>query len=256
MLDDPKMADSAFNIGLAYSTDGVNPFRSGQYTLWPMVVKILNLKPALASRTALLILAGVIHGPKKPKSLQAYQYCLTDELDLGYRGLTCELSGGGAFRFRTKLCLHTCDGPANSAVTNQQGAGALWGCIKCEIEGATTLGRVLYGGVRRYLPPDHRYRTDPAYGNPELRTPPPIRTIEDSRLQAMSEGLAQAIVALAQAAGSKKQKTAVTSNTKVLDNCLIIMGLLSDIYYPYLVVLLSDFDRWSDFFGIIFGLYY
>jgi len=31
---DPVMTDSLFNVLLAYSTDGVNPFRSGQYTLW------------------------------------------------------------------------------------------------------------------------------------------------------------------------------------------------------------------------------
>jgi hypothetical protein len=34
------MGDGSQNIALAYSTDGVNPFRSGQYSMWPLTFKV------------------------------------------------------------------------------------------------------------------------------------------------------------------------------------------------------------------------
>lgn len=178
VLHDPLMVDSIINVVLAYSTDGVNPFRSGQYTMWPLVFKVLNLPPSLASSTSLLILAGIIRGPKKPKSLQAYQLLIADEIEAGRRGLkSTSPDGRRTLWFRTKLILHSCDGPANGMVSNQQVAGAFWGCIKCEIQGYTSLKRVLYGQVRRYLPLGHPYRTDPSFGEEELRGPPAKRTL-------------------------------------------------------------------------------
>ena len=76
----PALRRSAYNVILCLSTDGVNPFRSGQHSCWPIVFKVLNLPPELASRTDLLILAGVVHGPRKPKSFQAYNLLLVDEM--------------------------------------------------------------------------------------------------------------------------------------------------------------------------------
>jgi hypothetical protein len=179
---DANMASSVYNILLAYSTDGVNPFRSGQYTLWPMVMKVLNLPPSSASSTALIILAGVVHGPKKPKSMQAYQLCVADELRAAYDNPVTAVSPDGmqTIRYRVKLLLHSCDGPANGLVSNQQCSGATWGCIKCLLEGKSSLHRMLYGEVRRWLPLDHPYRTDPDFGEPELRAAPARRTLEDA----------------------------------------------------------------------------
>jgi hypothetical protein len=177
------MMSSLFNVLLGYSTDGVNPFRSGQYTLWPLTVKVLNLPPTFASSTPLLILAGVIHGPKKPKSLQAYQLALADEIAVGYRYRFGVRSVDPATKreiwFRTKLALHSCDGPANCLAANMQGAGAYYGCIRCEICGYRVLNRVQYGQIRRWLPLDHAYRFDPHFGEQETRESPPNRKLEN-----------------------------------------------------------------------------
>ena len=154
--------------------------------LRPLSLKVLNLPPSLASSTPLLILAGVIHGPKKPKSIQAYQLMVADEVQLSYKFTsTAELGDGVRLKFRAKLALHSCDGPANCLCSNQQGAGAKFGCVRCKLEGRTSLGRVLYGCVRRCLPPDHPYRTDPSLGEEESRPPPPQRTLQ----QTIGQGL-------------------------------------------------------------------
>jgi hypothetical protein len=40
ITQDDVMGDGTQNIALAYSTDGVNPFRSGQYSMWPLTFKV------------------------------------------------------------------------------------------------------------------------------------------------------------------------------------------------------------------------
>jgi hypothetical protein len=92
--------------------------------------------------------------------------------------------GTKSITIHTKLLLHSCDGPGNGLVSGQQVAGATHGCVLCDIKGSTRLGRVLYGQVRRFLPPAHPMRTDPRYGPPELRAAPELRKIEDAREQA------------------------------------------------------------------------
>ena len=71
-----------------YSTDGVNPWQGSQYSMWPIVFKVLNLPPHLASRTDLLLLAGVIHGPRSPSDLSPYLMVVLDEMMEGMQGLT------------------------------------------------------------------------------------------------------------------------------------------------------------------------
>ena len=176
----PALRRSVYNIVLCLSTDGVNPFRSGQHSCWPIVFKVLNLPPELASRTDLLILAGVVHGPRKPKSFQAYNLLLVDEmLDLRMGVDTTSPDGTQTLTFYGELACHSCDLPANGLLSEQQTSGAHWGCIKCYLEGRTQHNRQLYGQVRRYLPPaaDHPYRTDPSFGDQEGRPTPEKRDI-------------------------------------------------------------------------------
>lgn len=123
---------SAFNLVLAYSTDGVNPFKKSLHTMWPLIFKILNLEADKASRTDLLVLAGVIHGPRMPKSLQAYQLMVTDDaLDLSIGVQTKSPLDGSVATIRAKIVCVLCDYPGHSKVSNQQDVGAKWGCLKC-----------------------------------------------------------------------------------------------------------------------------
>lgn len=171
----PWLKSSAYNVLLCMSTDGVNPFRSGQHSCWPIAFKVLNLPPDMASRTDLLILAGIIHGPRKPKIFQAYNLLIVDEILELRRGIisTC---GPISVTFRGDMICHSCDLPAHSLVMNQSSVGAHWGCLKCMLRGRTVCRRQAYGQVRRYLPTDHRFRTDPGFGEPEVRLAPEART--------------------------------------------------------------------------------
>lgn len=76
--------------------DGVNPFKGSQYTMWPLLFKILNYAPELASKTELVLLAGVIHGPNAPKSLQPVLKLLIEELVDLWSGVTVPMASGGA----------------------------------------------------------------------------------------------------------------------------------------------------------------
>ena len=49
--------------------------------------KVLNLPPSLASKTSLLILARLIHGPTAPKNMQPFLLCILDDLIPSWQGL-------------------------------------------------------------------------------------------------------------------------------------------------------------------------
>ena len=177
----PNLRQGLYNIILCLSTDGVNPFRSGQHSCWPVVFKVLNLPPELSSRTDLLVLAAVVHGPRKPKTFQAYNLMIADELlDLREGVKTTSPDGRVTVTFTGELANHSCDLPANGLVTEQQTTGAKWGCLKCLIAGRTKHNRQVYGMARRYLPDDHPYRTDTTFGDAEIRPPPAKRTLADT----------------------------------------------------------------------------
>ena len=62
------------------STDGVNPFNSNKvcYSMWPVVVTILNLPKILRNKHKCEMLAGII--PTNAKSIDPYLDVLVDEL--------------------------------------------------------------------------------------------------------------------------------------------------------------------------------
>ena len=62
----------AFVFVLALSSDGFNPWRGVQYTMWFLAVRILNLKIDRIARTDMLITLGITCGPREPSTLQFY----------------------------------------------------------------------------------------------------------------------------------------------------------------------------------------
>jgi hypothetical protein len=151
----------------------------------------MNLFRSYASTTELLLLGGVIYGPRKPHNIQCYNLVAHDELSIAeHYGIHAPSPcGTKAIDITAKLILHSCDGPATGLTNGQQTAGATYGCTLCEICGKTHLGRVLYGRVRRHLPLGHPYRTDPTFGPPELDGPPPPRNVDEVRRQAAAADL-------------------------------------------------------------------
>ena len=66
LKENPLFAQATWKIMLMFSTDGVSPYKAGVYSMWPLIFKVMNLIPQLASKTDLLLLAGIIHGPHEP----------------------------------------------------------------------------------------------------------------------------------------------------------------------------------------------
>lgn len=71
-------------IALSFCTDGMNPLRSQnkQYSMWPMMVQILNLPPAFRRSFSGIQILGIIpgNGQKEPFNLEPYFDIFVDEL--------------------------------------------------------------------------------------------------------------------------------------------------------------------------------
>jgi hypothetical protein len=114
--DDPQFAAVATNIVGAYSTDGVNPYKHSNHSMWPQLWKVLNYGPRDASRTALVIMFGLVHGPSSPTSLQAVLRLLVEELHVLWLGVPVAhpTEGGRSEVMRAVLMLVVGDYPALS----------------------------------------------------------------------------------------------------------------------------------------------
>jgi len=154
----------------ALSTDGVNPFKGVKYSMWPFMWKILNYPPHLASRTDLMLLVGVVHGPRSPKSIQPVLKLIVEDLIELWNGVPVgDLSEEGVLlTIRACLFLVIGDYPALSKLRLQQEGGSLCGCMFCNLRGESVpvLNTVVYSAGPRMLP-----LGDPDRG-PD-RTPPP-----------------------------------------------------------------------------------
>jgi hypothetical protein len=87
-----------------------------------------------------------------------------------------------AFRCRALLLLWCGDYQGQAKISNMKHAGAYachW-CLHKFIKGLGTTGSCFADNNRRYAPPNHPYRADPAYGadrpDPADNVPPPLRT--------------------------------------------------------------------------------
>ena len=140
----------------ALCTDGVNPFKGSQYSIWPFMWKILNYSPVLASRTDKIILIGVIHGPRSPPSLQPVLRLIVEELVALWNGVHVATAVGMFAHEVLKACMFLVVGdyPALSKLRLQQDAGSLCGCMFCHLRGESKPGlqRVTYSMGNRLLP--------------------------------------------------------------------------------------------------------
>ena len=117
------------------STDGVNPFSSNKvcYSMWPVMVTILNLPKILRNKHKCVMLAGII--PTNAKSIDPYLDVLVDELiELDCR-LFFDAFRSENFKFQVRLHNFVLDYPGLNKTFSCVGAGALQGCMWCELRG-------------------------------------------------------------------------------------------------------------------------
>jgi len=58
------------NVCLSLTTDGFNPWRGSQYSMWPVCLSVLNLPPHLRNRPEFTIMIALIEGPDKPERME------------------------------------------------------------------------------------------------------------------------------------------------------------------------------------------
>jgi hypothetical protein len=93
-------------------------------------------------------------------------------------------SAGRRFRCKAILLYWTGDYPAQAKVSGTHSKTCHWCTLKSRH--APEISRRAWDGFRRFLPPDHPYRTNPAFGPPEYDPPPAARTHEGFKAAALA----------------------------------------------------------------------
>jgi len=137
--DDGVFKGDKRGISLAICTDGVNPFSHAhvKYSMWPIMVTVLNLPRNIRNLFSSVILLGIIpgNGNLEPKSLDPYLQVVTDEL-LQLNGQTIyDAYQESTFELRIEIILHVLDYPGIGKVFKASGSGAFKGCMWCDIKG-------------------------------------------------------------------------------------------------------------------------
>lgn len=153
-------------ISLSICADGVNPFAHNKvtYSMWPIMLTLLNLPRHMRNRFASILLVGIVpgNGSQEAKSLNPYLDILVDEM--------LELSGStlydayrdAPFECKTAILLHTLDYPGIGKVLSVVGSGGLQGCMFCDIQGTRNeeLNKTVYLQNRRFLCDESPLRRD------------------------------------------------------------------------------------------------
>lgn len=168
---DPSFGDDVRNLHLALAADGVNPFQHTRSTwsTWPVTLLNYNLPPWLCTKKFFIILALLIPGKQSVTSevFDVYMAPLVEELQQLWTGVRAydgaEEEGRRDFKLRAMLLWTIHDYPGYGTV----GGFAHQGYAACAIcgsalggEHSTELAKQIYGGTRRWLPLNHRYRRE------------------------------------------------------------------------------------------------
>ena len=122
-------------ISLGICADGLNPFSRERvnYSMWPIVLSILNLPRHLRNLPGSLLLSGIIPGKKEPKSVDPYLDLLVEEL-IEVNGMRCwDSHRNEEFHLQATIQLHVLDYPGQNKVFHCQGWPDLWCNYGCAI---------------------------------------------------------------------------------------------------------------------------
>jgi len=82
--NDGQFEGDCQGISFAFNTNGVNPFSHNKvsYSMWPMILTVLNLPRSVCHSLANVWLTGIVpgNGSKEPNNLDPYLIILVDEL--------------------------------------------------------------------------------------------------------------------------------------------------------------------------------
>ena len=162
------------DIGFSFSTDGLQLFTVGQFSVWPLVLVNLNLPPSIRVKKCNLILCGIIPGPRSPKDIHSFLRPMIDELkqlELGIENVY-DASTNSTFTLRAHLCMVTGDLPAIAKLMGISGHNSYQYCRFCECHG------IHYGHVYCPLKSPYGWPDTPFTYNPADL---PLRSDEEYR---------------------------------------------------------------------------
>lgn len=130
-LGDPR------GISLSLCTDGVNPFQKDHvtYSMWPIVLTILNLPRDVRQLFSNLMLVGIVPGPSEPTSLNPYLEIVVDEILSLTNMKVYDAYSMAPFNLKVEILLHVLDYPGLGKLFHAMGSGAYQGCLWCEQQG-------------------------------------------------------------------------------------------------------------------------
>ena len=119
-------------------------------SIWPVMLALTSLPPALRMNVSNLILAGIWLGPVKPKLEMILQPVLEKLKVYGTKGITISTNGIDKV-IKVKLILCVFDLVARPLATNTLQFNGYFGCLYCLDEGVYELKRMLYPPLQDYI---------------------------------------------------------------------------------------------------------
>lgn len=189
------------NMRLALALDGVNPFKlnNTNWSTWPILILIYNFEPWFVTKKFFISLCILISGKHSPSStgLDVFMRPLLRELKQLWVGVPAldfsQPIGNRSFNLRAILMWTISDFPAYGLISGLCCKGYK-GCPHCGRDTDARMARtgdvlanrrtrgskIVYGGIRRYLPRHHPYRRNLRFnGRVEHRDMPKVQTGQD-----------------------------------------------------------------------------
>ena len=116
-------------ISLGICADGLNPFSKERatYSMWPIMLSILNLPRQLRNLPGSLLLSGIIPGKSEPRTTDPYLELIVEELSQ-VNGMKCwDSHRNEEFHLQVTIQLHILDYPGQNKVFHCQG----WPNLTC-----------------------------------------------------------------------------------------------------------------------------
>ena len=189
------------NMRLALALDGVNPFKlnNTNWSTWPVLILVYNFEPWLVTKKFFISLCILISGKKSPTSsnIDVFIRPLVKELQVLWHGVEAldfsKPQGNRTFTLRAILMWTISDFPAYGLISGLTCKGYK-GCPCCGPNTDARMAKtgdmlpnrsirgtkIVYGGIRRYLPRHHPYRRNRRFnGLEEDRLRPNLLSGED-----------------------------------------------------------------------------
>ena len=121
----------ARGLSLAICTDGTNPFSKERtiYSMWPIVISILNLPSHLRRKAGYLQLLGIIPGKNEPKNIDPYLEIFVEELQQLNGESVFDSFQNNYFSLKADVFLHVLDYPGQNKLFHCHGESCTYSLL-------------------------------------------------------------------------------------------------------------------------------